>query len=297
MPFARRFAATILALLLFSLAGTTRASAFPHTFLGSINGTLNSVAVHFTTVVHMDYTTGIETADIFNVPATLGPSLRPYSTLVTMIGPTGGKKYGTGVFNLADLSNCNFSNVGFQFFGNDTMFTNATLQWNTVSDTASYTMTVSGNLFPIGASSTVQVAPVYEFMSTSPTYFGNALIANLRRAASPLSSTAIAATASIYSRGNRSVVVNPGPGPGGGGKGSVTTFTPTIPVPDAQTRYASNWVNTYSSATQTMHVECTNAILQGFQLPAVSFPVALALGGLLGGLGLLVVRRRSRSVV
>lgn len=256
------------------------AATQPHTILGTITGSINATPVNMSAFITFDYTQGLEVASVSNVPASLGSSLRAYTSLVTLAGPTGGVG-ANGAKNLLTLSGDNFTNVTFQFYGTDTLRSTSNFSWNGISDTASYSMTVSGKVLAIASGSSVQINDFVELL-TAGTGPGTGV-------------QDVQATQSINTSGGRGILIGGGPGPGGG-KGSVTSYNGS-PLPFPENRFGSGFTSTFNSGTSTLQISGFNSMQPAVTTPAATRPVTLALALILGSVALIGLRRRTGRAV
>ncbi len=277
----------LLPLIFILLPTMSQAVSMPTKLHGTITGTINGTPVNMTSRITLNYTTGREIADVSNVPVSLGSSLRAATALVTIGGGFGGNEQGGGV-NVLHLTAGNFTNTAFQFSGNDTIFLNSTVSWNGVSDTANYVMSVSGRVRTIAASSTVQVQD-----------FAECWVRDVQTSAARIGGPSTLAASSFFASGSRGILIDggPPPPPSGGGKGSRTDYNtqPLYPFPaGGLQRAASNFVTTYTQATQVLRIECTNVITPLAVVPGLTTAGSMGLATLLLSTGAVLVYRRRR---
>ncbi len=235
-------------LVILTLVPAVAANAQIVTMLGDITGIVNGTPVNFDVEITLDISTGEETAEVRNMPPSLGAVLRPVTAMVTVGGPTGGLPL-DGAVSLLQLSGGNFVNSATVFWPD---LPDSIEIIHTVStagpDTLVFTCTMNGTAPQISLNDAVEIDDFSEVLRRG---------GNVGGAESILSGPG----QRPYRVGGVPFPPCPPTCPGGGGtgKGSVTTYQGP-PLPFDTIRSAFDLTTTYDPATEIMSVHLFNTL-------------------------------------
>lgn len=248
------------------------ACAVPHYMVGTFTGTVNGNSLNMNATITLDYSTGHVHAEVSPVPASIAGGFKPVTSLVTVGGATCALPI-RNAENMSSLVKTGFTRYTPARFvsSGDTLgiVHTATV---TGGDTVFFTATVNGTVPPIPSSADVRIGNFHDnWTQTGPgeiSFVGSTVFR-------------------IGAGGSGDTLVH-------GGRFDNPDLN-SLPFPEV--RHAFNMTVAYDAGQQKLTYEQYNTISPLDSVPAVSPPIVVSLGILLGGTALYFVRRsRTRGL-